>query len=38
MLSHVVSVVIGQGLATDSTSENAFLIPVNHGLDYSIQT
>jgi len=38
VFSHVVSVVIRQGLAADSTHEYTVFIPLHHGLDKTIET
>ena len=38
MLAHIIAVIVGQSLATDSTTEYSFFVSVNHRLDKGIHT
>ena len=38
MLAHIVTVVVGQSLATYATTEYSFFVSVNHRLDKGIHT
>ena len=38
MLAHIVTMIVGQSLATYATTEYSFFVPVNHRLDKGIHT